>query len=80
MKAIVKRWGNSLGVRFAKPIVQDSNLEEGSEVNIRTRNGNIIIEPVKKKSYRLDELLEGITPQNIHKEIETDRPVGGEVW
>jgi len=37
-------------IRFAKPIVQDSNLEEGSEVNIRTRNGNIIIEPVGKLS------------------------------
>ena len=28
----------------------------------------------------LDELLEGITPENLHDEVQTGRPQGREIW
>jgi antitoxin component of MazEF toxin-antitoxin module len=31
-------------------------------------NGKIVIEPIVSKKTRLDELLAGITPDNIHAE------------
>ena len=33
---------------------------------------------MKKKKYKLDELLEGITDENLHKEIFTSEDVGRE--
>ena len=47
----------------------------GNSVAVR-----IVIEPMCRKSYKLDELLDGITAKNQHKPVETGAPVGKEVW
>jgi len=38
--------------------------------------GCIIIEPVRRKEYDLDELLKKITRKNVHQEVEFGRPLG----
>jgi len=40
----------------------------------------LVIVPLAKDGRNLDELLDQITPQNLHGEFETGKPVGGEVW
>lgn len=79
MRTAVKRWGNSLGVRIPKSILEENSLKEGSEINIISKDGTIIFEPVKKK-YNLKDLLEGINESNLHREISTGDFVGEEIW
>ena len=78
MSVKVKKWGNSLGVRIPKAIVEQVNLLENSEVEIESKNGTIVIFPVKK-GYSLDSLLEQITKNNLHSE-ENIKVEGNEVW
>lgn len=79
MKTTVQKWGNSLAVRIPKNITKDIKVEEGSTMDINVENGNIILSPAKK-GYSLNELLKNITKENIHSEVSTGDPVGGEVW
>jgi len=79
MKATVQKWGNSLAIRIPKNITNDTNVTEGSSIDIMVENGNIVLSP-SKKEYSLKELLKNITNENIHSEISTGDQIGGEIW
>ncbi len=76
MEALIKKWGNSLGIRIPKRILDMLNLSEYKKVEIKVVGGNIVILP--KKS--LDELLSKIEEKNRHKEIDFGKPQGKELW
>jgi antitoxin MazE len=78
MSVKIQKWGNSLGVRIPKAIIEKVNLGENSEVEIESKNGTIIIFPAKK-TYSLDALLDQITKNNLHSEEEF-KAEGNEVW
>jgi antitoxin MazE len=78
MEAVVKKWGNSLGIRIPNLIFRELSLKDGSQIDIN-KNGNEIIVRLVKKS-RLSEMLGKINEENIHAEIETTGPVGKEIW
>jgi len=78
MEAVVKKWGNSLGIRIPSLIVRELALKDGSCVDINDKGKVIIIKPIQKN--KLSEMLNKINEQNIHKEIETGGPVGKEIW
>ncbi len=78
MSAKIQKWGNSLGVRIPKNIIEKIDLEENSEVEIETKDGMIIIFP-KQKKQSLSSLLNQITKSNLHKADE-DEVEGNEVW
>lgn len=68
MQAIIKKWGNSPALRISSSIMELAHLTVDQAVNINVLKGKIIIEPITPKRTRLDDLLAGITPENIHKE------------
>lgn len=76
----VKRWGNSLGIRIPKSFAQEAHIKDGARVDLTVDNGGLSIRPVRAKKYRLDLLLSGIDPSNIHGEVDTGRKRGREVW
>jgi antitoxin MazE len=78
METIVKKWGNSLGIRIPNLIVRELSLKDGSYVDINDNGNEIIIKPLRKK--KLSEMLNLINEQNIHEEIKTSGPVGNEIW
>ncbi|WP_461256255.1 AbrB/MazE/SpoVT family DNA-binding domain-containing protein [Treponema sp. R80B11-R83G3] len=78
MEAVVKKWGNSLGIRIPSHIVRELALKDGSYVDINDKGKVIIIKPIQKN--KLSEMLSNINEQNIHREIETGGPVGKEIW
>lgn len=80
MEVIVKKWGNSAAVRIPASVMAAAHVTLEQPVEVREEQGRIVIEPVRRKTYRLDELLGGITPKNQHKPIDTGAPVGKEVW
>jgi antitoxin MazE len=80
MKAVVKKWGNSASVRIPASVMQAARLQLDEPVDVREEAGRVVIEPLRRKEYRLEELVKGITPENLHKEIDFGGPVGKEVW
>lgn len=80
MIATVTKWGNSLAVRIPQNLAKEIHVSEGSEVNIGVVDGTLVVKPRSRKRYSLDELVEGITPENLHAEVDTGVAVGNEVW
>lgn len=76
----VQKWGNSLGVRIPKTIASHAHVDEGTAVDVSIEDDRLVITPVRKTAYRLKELLDRVTPDNVHGEIEFGGPVGREVW
>lgn len=77
---VVTKWGNSLGIRIPSPIAKQVHLEEGTSVTFTVVDGGLMIQPQRRKKYNLDELLEGMTQDNFHSEVDMRMPVGNEVW
>lgn len=73
------KWGNSQAVRIPKYVLEQANLNEGDEIEIRVKNGRIEIEPVGER-ITIEALVAGITRENLHGEQDWGRPVGNEVW
>ncbi|SDP83224.1 AbrB/MazE/SpoVT family DNA-binding domain-containing protein [Phyllobacterium sp. OV277] len=78
MRVTVKKWGNSASVRIPAAVMAAARLELDTLVDVREEEGLIIIEPVRQVEYDLDQLIEGITPENIHSEADFGDPVGKE--
>lgn len=78
MSVKIRKWGNSLGIRIPKTVIEKVNLGENSEVEVESKNGTIVIFPVKKE-YSLDSLLDQITKSNLHSEEEF-KIEGNEIW
>jgi antitoxin MazE len=80
MKATVRKWGNSASVRIPAAVMQAAKLRLDQSVDVREESGRIVIEPIRPNEFSLEKLLKGITPDNLHEEINFGEPVGREVW
>jgi antitoxin MazE len=83
MEAILRKWGNSIGLRIPTELTAELNLSENSTVDLRVEDGKLIVVPKQQKrkwKYSLDELLAGVTQENIHHETDWGIPVGDEAW
>jgi len=76
----IRKWGNSLAVRFPQTLLAQLNLQADGEVEISIEEDRLIISPVKKPKYTLDELLTQITPESLQDEIDFGEPLGKEMW
>jgi antitoxin MazE len=79
MKTRVGRWGNSLAIRIPAAFAREAHLEEGRRIELTLSGGSLILTPVQP-AYSLEQLLEGITPENRHLETDWGEPVGNEAW
>jgi antitoxin MazE len=75
----VKKWGNSAAVRIPSSRMHAASLDLGKVVDVREEAGRIVIEPVRRKSCELGELLKGITSKNQHETVDFGPVVGKEV-
>jgi len=80
MQTRVQRWGNSLAVRIPKSFAAETHLTEGALVELSLVGGTVIVSPLIEPEPTLDELLERVTPENLHGEWDTGKPVGRESW
>ncbi|TDJ33494.1 MAG: AbrB/MazE/SpoVT family DNA-binding domain-containing protein [Gammaproteobacteria bacterium] len=72
--------GNSLGLRIPQSCATEAGVEAGSVVDVAVENGDLVVKLSRPRRYRLDELLDGVSAENIHGEVETGDGQGGEVW
>ena len=80
MRTKVQKWGNSLAVRIPKPFAEEVGLEADTAVEVSLEDGRLVIARPVTISVSLKELLEGVTPENLHQEIDTGPAVGDEAW
>jgi antitoxin MazE len=77
--ALIQKWGNSLALRIPKRLADQAGVSAGSKVEVTAVEHKIVIRPIKRR-YRLKDLVQGITPENVHAEIDLAAAVGNEVW
>lgn len=80
MTTAVQKWGNSLALRIPRAYAAETMLAEGSQVELRVQSGSIIVQPVKRKRHKLDNLLGQVTASNRHAATSTGAALGKEVW
>lgn len=80
MNMHIRKWGNSAAVRIPAAMLDAAGLKPDDVVEVREENGRIVIERAKNQPLTLEWLLEGITPDNLHGEIDSGASVGKEAW
>jgi antitoxin MazE len=79
MHTRVQRWGNSLALRIPSALAEETDLQEGSLVDLAVRRGKLVVERSTRR-FALADLLAGITKDNLHAEAWSEEPEGKEVW
>jgi antitoxin MazE len=75
----IEQWDDSLGVRIPQSFAEQAQFRAGSEVTITLENGRIVVAPEPPIVFSLEELLAGITSENVHGETDWGPAVGNEV-
>ncbi len=76
----IQKWGNSLAIRIPKSFAKETNIDQGSFLDLSFVEGKLVATPVFEEEYFLDTLLAQINEENIHTEVDTGEPVGKEIW
>ncbi len=87
-QTVIRRWGNSQGIRLSKDILSQMDLKEDDTIGISIYNGKMTIEKVNKPKYlNLQERLETFYKRPIDEiyvestqEVDVGDPVGNEQW
>jgi antitoxin MazE len=80
MKARVQKWGNSLALRIPKSFAMEAGLQADAAVELSLVKGKLVVQAITPQSLTLDQLLQGITDENLPGEWDTGPAVGKEVW
>ena len=51
MLAKIQKWGNSQGLRLAKNLLADAQLDIGDEVDISVKDGIMVVTPAKRITW-----------------------------
>ncbi|MXX25371.1 MAG: AbrB/MazE/SpoVT family DNA-binding domain-containing protein [Caldilineaceae bacterium SB0668_bin_21] len=78
METRVTKWGNDLALRIPKSLANQLGLELNSLVRMSLRGDALVIAPVPPIRLKLDDLLDQVTAQNLHGEVDTGPAVGQE--
>ena len=82
MKIYIKKWGNSLALRIPKSLADEINLKIDTPVTVSVDKNKhkILITRINEEQYSLESMLTKVSEENIHKEYESGKPVGKEIW
>ncbi len=80
MKTRVQKWGNSLALRIPQSFAAEVRLREGTPVELSLVEDKLVIQPLVQHPLALDDLLKGVTDENLHGEWDTGPAIGREVW
>ena len=71
------KWGNSVALRVPAKVAEALGITPGSVADLDMKRDRLVVTP-RRRAYRLDDLLAGITPKNLHGEVPTGGVVGAE--
>lgn len=75
----LQKWGNSQGIRLPKVIIDELDISENDELDIKVEEDKILIEKVNLRKNIVD-LFEGYKGEYESQVIDWDNSVGKEIW
>jgi antitoxin MazE len=80
----IEKWGNSLGVRLPKAVLERSDIKNGTRVSFDVKDKKIILErlpdKVSKRKLTLKQVMASIDPKVIRSSfVDFGHDVGGEI-
>lgn len=69
-----------MAVRIPAAFTRSLGLERDSQVELTMASNQLLIAPVRQPKPKLAELLDRITPANVHREVDAGKPQGRESW
>jgi len=79
MTTKIQKWGNSLGIRLPKALIENTPFSLGTEVVFNQKGSELILKPVKRKYPSLKEIMKGMTRANFEPELDWGPDVGQEI-
>lgn len=76
MAVASQKWGNSVGVRLPKPMLEQVGLKEGAQVDALVEGDHLVI---RRRRLKLTDLLAQCMPENRPDPIDFGPPVGHEI-
>ena len=77
----VSQWGNSLAIRLPQALITKLAIERGIDVELQIENDGFRVKiPSMPKKFTLEELLAGVTSDNLHSETDWGKAQGKEAW
>jgi antitoxin MazE len=76
MMVTLQRWGNGIGVRLPRPMLEQVGLKEGSRVEVLAEDTHLII---RRERLTLADLLAQCEPENRPDPIDFGPPVGRKI-
>jgi antitoxin MazE len=76
LAVVLQKWGNSVGVRLPKPMLEQVGLREGSPVDVVVEGDHLVI---RRKRLKLRDLLADCKPENRPNPIDWGPDVGREI-
>ena len=80
MEIHTSRLDDGLTLQIPYDFACELGLGPDSSVDLSILGKSIVICPTQQLRVRLDELLAGVTEDNIHNEVRTGPVVGREIW
>lgn len=80
MKTRVQKWGNSLALRIPKSFAAEAGLYADAAVKLSLVKGKLIVQRIAPQPLTLEQLLSGVTDENLPGEWDTGLGIGKEVW
>ncbi len=75
----LSRWGNSLGLRLPKGVIEGQRLHAGDKVTVELVGGDIVVrKKVEPRKYKLSEILGCFRPATETGELDWGSPRGQE--
>jgi len=76
MAVRLQKWGNGIGVRLPRPMLEQVGLKEGAQVEVLVEGDHLMI---RRGRLNLANLLAQCRPENRPEPIDFGPPVGREV-
>jgi len=80
VKTQLAKWGNSTAVRIPGAVAEAAKLRPGGDVGMAVEGSGMIKICRRRREPSLEQLVEAITVENRHREVDWGKPVGHEVW
>lgn len=80
MRTRVQKWGNSLALPIPKSSAAEAGLQADAAVELSLVEGRLVVERLAPQPLTLEELLLGVTDENLPGEWSTSPAIGKEVW
>lgn len=78
MRTQIKRRRKLAEIRSPQQVMEAASLSIGQIVDVRAECGRIVITTIDRPRYELTDLLNKMTPDTFHDQVDFGRPVGGE--